>query len=65
VDYQYPHDLPGGIWQFEYLPHDLIGRKYYEPTKYGNEQRWAEVLKAIEVALGKVVSDSEKRGTTA
>lgn len=65
VDYQYPHDLPGGIWQFEYLPRDLIGRKYYEPTKYGNEQRWAEVLKAIEVALGKVVSDSEKRGTTA
>jgi len=28
-------------------------------------KRRAEVLKAIEVALGKVVSDSEKRGTTA
>ncbi|MFZ9692938.1 MAG: replication-associated recombination protein A [Candidatus Nanopelagicales bacterium] len=63
VDYQYPHDLPGGIAPYEYLPSDLIGRTYYVPTHHGNEKRWAEVLKAIEGALGKVVSDSEKKGT--
>ena len=62
VDYQYPHDVPSGIAAYEYLPEDLRGRTYYVPSMHGNEQRWAEVLKAIEQALGQVVSASEEKG---
>lgn len=63
VGYQYPHDVPSGIAAYEYLPEDLRGRTYYVPSKHGNEQRWAEVLSAIEQALGRVVSGSEKKGS--
>ena len=63
VDYQYPHDVPEGIVSFEYLPEDLRGSRYYVPTNRGNEQRWMEVLKAIEAALGRVVSGSESKGS--
>lgn len=65
VDYQYPHDVPAGIAAYEYLPEDLRGRTYYVPSMHGNEQRWAEVLKAIEHALGQVVSATEEKGPTA
>ncbi len=63
IGYQYPHDLSSGIAQYEYLPSDLRARRYYEPSAHGNEQRWAEVLKAIEQALGRVVSGSEQKGS--
>lgn len=65
VDYQYPHDVPSGIAAYEYLPEDLRGRTYYVPSMHGNEQRWAEVLRAIEQALGQVVSVSEEKGSKA
>lgn len=63
VGYQYPHDLPSGIAAFEYLPSDLQGRTYYVPSIHGNEQRWSDVLKAIEQALGQVLSGSEEKGS--
>jgi putative ATPase len=42
--YQYPHDLPGGIANQQYLPDSLLGRSYYLPTDRGVEVRVAEVM---------------------
>jgi len=42
--YLYPHDLPGGVANQQYLPDSLVGRTYYEPTDRGVEARVAEVL---------------------
>ena len=51
VGYIYPHDLNSGVAKFEYLPSDLVGRTYYEPTERGYEKRLAEVLTQIKTLL--------------
>ncbi len=42
--YRYPHDSPGGWVEQQYLPDDLVGARYYEPTHHGAEaglvERW-------------------------
>ena len=44
--YQYPHDAPAGWVPQQYLPDELQGRTYYEPTPHGAEgrlvARWRE-----------------------
>lgn len=44
--YQYPHDAPAGWVPQQYLPDELAGRTYYEPTPHGAEgrlvARWRE-----------------------
>jgi len=44
--YQYPHDAPAGWVPQQYLPDELLGRTYYEPTPHGAEgrlvARWRE-----------------------
>jgi putative ATPase len=35
--YLYPHDFPGGFVEQDYLPENLRGRIYYEPTGRGME----------------------------
>jgi len=37
-DYKYPHDFPGHFVDEEYLPDNLKGRRYYEPTDFGFEK---------------------------
>jgi putative ATPase len=44
-DYKYPHDFPGHFVDEEYLPDNLKGRRYYEPTDFGFEK---EIKKRIE-----------------
>lgn len=46
--YQYPHDLPGGVAAQQYLPEELLGRRYYEPTRHGAEAAWGEVAARLE-----------------
>ncbi|NLZ55625.1 MAG: replication-associated recombination protein A [Clostridiaceae bacterium] len=46
VGYKYAHDYPGHIVDQEYLPPELRGRVYYEPTENGYEQRIAAWLNA-------------------
>ncbi len=45
--YRYPHDYPGALVAQQYLPDDLVGTTYYQPTTNGAEaavgQRLAEV----------------------
>src|SRR5690242_20175776 len=45
--YVYPHDVPGAVAAQRYLPEELAGRRYYEPTRYGSEARYADVLEWV------------------
>ncbi|MCD0481216.1 replication-associated recombination protein A [Streptacidiphilus sp. ASG 303] len=45
--YRYPHDLPGGIAAQQYAPDAVHGRRYYRPTRYGAEARYAEVAERV------------------
>ncbi|WP_301125522.1 replication-associated recombination protein A [Streptomyces cacaoi] len=49
--YQYPHDLPGGIAAQQYAPDAVHGKRYYEPTRYGAEARYAEVAERVRARL--------------
>ena len=44
--YLYPHDYEGALVEQEYLPDDLVGRRYYEPTERGREREIGERLRA-------------------
>ena len=44
--YEYPHDAPDGFVDQQYLPDDLVGRRYYEPSRHGLEARIADRLHA-------------------
>ncbi len=44
-DYKYPHDYPGGYVNQQYLPDQLTGSLYYQPTEHGEEQRLATLMK--------------------
>lgn len=43
--YQYAHDHPGHFVEQEYLPPSLKGRRYYQPSKEGEEELIQERLK--------------------
>ncbi|CAK7072827.1 replication-associated recombination protein A [Tissierella carlieri] len=38
IGYKYPHDYEGAFISQEYLPKELLGKKYYEPTENGYEK---------------------------
>lgn len=40
VGYQYPHNFPGHYVEQQYLPDNLIGRVYYEPSDQGMERKF-------------------------
>ena len=42
--YVYPHDEPGAVVRQQYAPDPVHGRDYYEPTGYGAEQRYGEIV---------------------
>ncbi|MDO5031769.1 replication-associated recombination protein A [Corynebacterium sp.] len=44
VGYKYPHDDPRGVVEQQYLPDELQGALYYEPTDHGAEKRIYEYL---------------------
>ncbi|MGE5592109.1 MAG: AAA family ATPase [Betaproteobacteria bacterium] len=44
VGYKYPHDFPGHFVQQQYLPDELVGRVYYEPSPNGYERHISERL---------------------
>lgn len=49
--YRYPHDTEIGVVEQQYMPRELLGAKYYEPTERGNERevsaRWAKLRRII------------------
>jgi putative ATPase len=44
VGYEYPHDDPRGWLDQQYLPDELAGRRYYEPSQHGREREIAEQM---------------------
>ena len=44
-DYKYPHEFEGNYVVEKYLPDELAGRRYYEPSGNGEEKEIAERLK--------------------
>jgi putative ATPase len=42
--YKYPHDFPGADVEQQYLPDELVGRVYYEPSDQGQEKLIGERL---------------------
>ncbi len=45
--YKYAHDYPHHVVAQQYLPDDLVGTRYYEPTDNGAERAVAERLDAV------------------
>ncbi|SDH27654.1 Recombination protein MgsA [Microbacterium pygmaeum] len=50
--YIYPHDSDIGVSAQQYLPDDLVGRRYYEPTNHGAERDVQARLDKIRRILG-------------
>ena len=48
--YKYPHDFPNHWVRQEYMPPEVRGKKYYQPTEMGHE---ATILKNHQVREGK------------
>jgi putative ATPase len=42
--YRYPHDASEGWVPQQYLPDDLVDRRYYEPSRHGHEAKIADRL---------------------
>ncbi|MEA4972664.1 MAG: replication-associated recombination protein A [Candidatus Metalachnospira sp.] len=47
VGYKYAHDYPGHYVKQQYLPDELIGHIYYEPTENGIEKKIRDSLKRL------------------
>ena len=48
--YKYPHDYPEAWVDQTYVPEEVIGRRYYEPTGRGSEREIAERLGRMKAA---------------
>jgi putative ATPase len=46
--YLYAHDFPNHYVKQQYLPTELMGRKFYEPSDNGYEKKIKEHLKKIQ-----------------
>ena len=47
VEYKYSHDFPGNYVRQQYLPDELVGRVYYNPSDNGVEKKIKESLKRL------------------
>jgi putative ATPase len=45
VGYEYPHDDPRGWLDQQYLPDELVDRRYYEPSEHGREREISEQMR--------------------
>jgi putative ATPase len=49
--YKYSHDSELGVVEQQYLPDELLGVNYYQPTEHGNERdvsaRWDKLKRII------------------
>ena len=47
VGYKYAHDYPGHYVKQQYLPDELVGKIYYQPTENGIEKKISESLRRL------------------
>ncbi len=52
-EYKYAHDFEDHFAVQEHLPHNLAGRRYYEPTGEGAEEAMADRLRRLRERDGK------------
>jgi len=50
--YRYPHDTDIGVVAQQYLPDELVAKRYYEPTNHGSERDVQARLEKIRRILG-------------
>lgn len=50
--YRYPHDSDVGVVAQQYLPDELVSKRYYEPTTHGSERDVQARLEKIRRILG-------------
>ncbi|WP_371413467.1 AAA family ATPase [Thermaerobacter sp. FW80] len=65
--YRYPHDYPGHFVRQQYLPDELLGARFYEPSDQGYEGRLAAVIEARRGPTGRfpAARDPARGGRTA
>jgi putative ATPase len=49
--YIYPHDEPNAVAAQQYAPDAVHGKHYYQPTRHGVEERYADRLEKIRALL--------------
>ena len=49
--YIYPHDLPTAVAAQQYAPDAVHGKHYYQPTRHGVEERYADRVEKIRALL--------------
>ncbi|MDR1862203.1 MAG: replication-associated recombination protein A [Candidatus Ancillula sp.] len=52
LDYKYAHDFPGHFVKQQYLPDELLGTHYYNPTAHGREKHFSQTLEKLRSVLG-------------
>jgi putative ATPase len=53
LDYDYPHDHPGGVSDQELMPDEAVGERFLELSEHGMEPELAERLARIRKARGR------------
>ena len=53
TDYKYAHDYPHAVAAQEYLPEELRGKRYYQPTRNGFEDLLTTRLEKVRDLLGR------------
>jgi putative ATPase len=51
-EYIYPHDLPNAVAAQQYAPDAIHGKRYYNPTRHGVEERYADRVEKLRSLLG-------------
>lgn len=59
--YQYAHDAPGAVAAQQYLPAELTGREYYQPSDRGYEHELGPRLARIRAILHRASPEPEGR----
>jgi putative ATPase len=59
--YLYPHDLPTGVAAQQYAPDAIHGKRYYNPTRHGMEERYADRVAKIRALLAGENGGNEAR----
>ena len=61
--YQYAHDAPDAVAPQQYMPDELVGRRYYHPNDRGYERQLGPRLEAIRAILDRAVGPDGNAGS--
>ena len=61
--YQYAHDAPDAVAPQQYMPDELVGRRYYRPNDRGYERQLGPRLEAIRAILDRAAGPGGNAGS--